>query len=359
MTTRERLVEAHRAAATFFRHRLESPEGEGPRGYLAGRGLEQSIDDPRWTIGYAPRGWAYLVEHLRERHFAESDILNSGLATTARNGHIIDRFRDRIVLGIHDVEGALVGFSGRAAPGARRDVPRYLNTPSTSIFKKRELLFGLHEQSNRFAAGALPVIVEGQLDVLAVASTTTDFVAVSTCGTALRSEQVMALRASSGGDTVVTAYDDDPAGRKAAMASYGLLSAGFDVVRGASLADGHDPASLSLADPSGLVRALAAADPLADVLVDRSINRFPDHWTNTDARIKALHATARVIAGLLPRDMPRAVARTAVGLGVHHSIVSDDLAREIHEGRIPSTGHAARDLSTARRPELPGAAVRR
>jgi DNA primase len=317
------------------------------------RHLEQCLDDPRWTVGYAPPRWSATLTYLRDHGFTDTEIVASGLATAARTGNLIDRFRDRLVIGIRDAGGELVGFTGRAAPRARRDVPRYLNSPSTDIFKKRELLFGLAEQSARLSAGAIPVIVEGSLDVLAVAPTTTEFVPVSPCGTALTAAQVSALRAASTGGTTVVAYDGDPAGRKASVAAYPLLARSFEHLTFAHLPEGHDPASLAASDPDGLCRVIKESDPLADLLIDHAIDRHPDHPGNAEARVNALHEATHLIATLMPTDVAREVTRTASRLGLHHSTVSNDLADVLSEVQSPSTRRKPAALPQARASELP------
>lgn len=354
---RDRLVAAQVAAATYYRRTLESPAGSGPRTYLASRHLEQCLDDPRWIVGYAATSWTAALTHLRERGFADTEIVASGLATAARTGNMIDRFRDRLMIGIRDATGDLVGFTARAAPGARREAPRYLNSPLTEIFKKRELLFGLAEQSERLAAGATPVIVEGSFDVLATAQVTTKFAAMSTCGTALTMAQVSALRHAATQDTVLVAYDADPAGRKAAMAAYHLLAGYFDRIRVAYLPEGHDPASCAEGAPEDLCRALTESNPLADALTDHAISQHPDHADNAEARVNALHEATRAIANLSPTDVARQVGRTARRLRLNHSAVSQDLAEVLTRGPLLSTGRRSADPPRATTPGLAEARV--
>ena len=140
-----------------------------------------------WTTGYAPPGWTALTGHLRSEGFTNQELLDAGLVLTTRRGTIVDRFRDRLTFGIRDAQGDLVGFTGRAAPGAGSDCPKYLNSPRTPIFDKRLLLFGLAEQTDRLTSGHVPVLTEGPLD--AIAFTSTDCVGVAVCGTALTDEQ--------------------------------------------------------------------------------------------------------------------------------------------------------------------------
>jgi DNA primase len=140
-----RLRAAHAEAARFYRDQLTSPAGAGPHAYLLGRGGAAVLASDRWDVGYAPDGWTTLIDHLHALGFTDADLLGAGLAGRARTGRLIDVFRGRIVFGVHDLDGHLVGFIGRAAPRARTG-QRYLNTAETPLYRKGEVLFGLWEQ---------------------------------------------------------------------------------------------------------------------------------------------------------------------------------------------------------------------
>src|SRR4051794_22275553 len=127
--SRERLIEAHQVAARFYVEALRSPRGEGPREYLRQRALAAFVEDPAWTLGYAPPGWDNLTGHLRHLGFSDTDIATAGLAIVGRRGALLDRFRDRIIVGVHDPHGTLVGFVGRCSPKAAGTCPKYLNSP--------------------------------------------------------------------------------------------------------------------------------------------------------------------------------------------------------------------------------------
>src|SRR6185437_12666799 len=117
---------------------------------------------------YAPARWTALASHLRSAGHDNATIEAAGLARRSSRGTLIDYFRDRVMLAIRDEHGKVTGFIGRAHPAAPGKVPKYLNSPDTVAFTKGSLLFGLHEARDQLTAGALPVIVEGPFDAIAV-----------------------------------------------------------------------------------------------------------------------------------------------------------------------------------------------
>jgi DNA primase len=143
---RARLVAAPTAAADFFTHQLRSDEGQSPRDYLVRRGLGEALTSPIWSIGHAPPSWDALTKHLQRLGFSRDELLAAGLALSTRRGSVIDRFCDRVTLGVHYMVGDVVAFVGRAAPHANSDAPKHLNSPSTAIYHKSRVLFGLAEQ---------------------------------------------------------------------------------------------------------------------------------------------------------------------------------------------------------------------
>ena len=121
--------------------------------YVRKRGISAAAMG-EWRIGYAPGGWTTLTDYLRRRGHEDDAIQAAGLARISSRGTLIDHFRDRVMLPAHDEHGRLVGFIGRARPGADPSVPKYLNGPETSTYKKGDLLFGLHHARDDVARGA-------------------------------------------------------------------------------------------------------------------------------------------------------------------------------------------------------------
>ena len=167
--SRAELVQLHREATTFFQARVS---GSWVPEYLSGRGLDVALGEP-WCAGWAPSGWTTLGEHLRAAGADDAALLASGLASPARTGSLIDRFRDRLMIPLRDATGDVVGFIGRSHPDADpARVPKYLNSPQTPVYAKGELLFGLPETRLRLSRGVQPVLVEGPLDAIAVTAGT-------------------------------------------------------------------------------------------------------------------------------------------------------------------------------------------
>ena len=140
-TPAARLVELNTAAAVWWPEQYtDSPAAA----YIGGRlGDDLAIDD-RVTVGYAPPGWSDLTDHLRAGGATDTELVDAGLAKWSRRGTLIDIMRDRVVFGIRNRDGDVVGFTGRAAPDDN-SAPKWVNTPTTAIFTRGDLLFGLTE----------------------------------------------------------------------------------------------------------------------------------------------------------------------------------------------------------------------
>jgi DNA primase len=166
--------------------------------YLTSRGLEAALSPP-WTAGYAPQQWRALTTHLRRAGAPEHVLLASGLVTRARNGSLVDRFRDRLMLPLRGETGDVIAFVGRAAPRADTTTPKYLNSPETALYSKHKYLYGTSEGRTLFARGARVVLVEGPLDAVAVtAGTDGRCIGLSTCGTAVTDDHIAAPITSAG-----------------------------------------------------------------------------------------------------------------------------------------------------------------
>jgi DNA primase len=233
------------------------------------------LDHPHFRPGQAPAGWTVLVSQLRRHGVTDEEMLATGVATTASTGRLIDRFRDRVIFPIvHD--GEVLGFVGRRHPNltdANRGGPKYLNTADTPLFHKGAQLFGAVEE--HLAAGAVPVIVEGPMDAIAVTiATAGTHLGVAPLGTSLTGEQAAQL-GRVGVDPIV-ATDADLPGQVAAERDFWMLTAyGLDPGY-AQFPDGLDPADLlELRGRSKLRDALVGARPLAEVLVEERLANLP------------------------------------------------------------------------------------
>lgn len=228
-------------------------------GYLAERGLDPATVQ-QWRIGYAPAGWTTLTSHLRRMGYSDAAIEAAGLARRSSRGTLIDHFRDRVMLAVRDERGRIAGFIGRAHPNAGTDVPKYMNSPETALYTKGDLLFGLHEAREQLARGAMPVIVEGPFDVIAVgAADARSYAGLAPCGTALTARQVTAVTGVADLEQtgVLVALDGDRAGHDGIVKACEILLAHTGKLSTAILPSGQDPAGILQTDgPAALCDAL-------------------------------------------------------------------------------------------------------
>lgn len=202
-------------AAQFYRRQLREPAGERAAAYLKNRGVSTAVAET-YELGYAPEGWGNLRQALGRDAGARERLIRAGMLTRKDEGgprgdNCYDRFRDRIMFPIHDQRGRVVGFGGRVLDAA--DKPKYLNTPETPIFHKGRELYGLHQARSKVKQLEKLYVVEGYMDVIALAQHGI-LNAVATLGTAATKEQLeKVFRAV---PQVVFCFDGDEAGKKAA-----------------------------------------------------------------------------------------------------------------------------------------------
>jgi DNA primase len=278
--------------------------------YLRRRGIGAAAMG-EWHIGYAPGGWTTLTDYLRRRGHDDDAIQAAGLARLSSRGTLIDHFRDRVMVPVHDEDGKLAGFIGRARPGADPSVPKYLNGPETSTYKKGDLLFGLHHARDHVARGAMPVIVEGPFDAIAV--TLADpgrYAGLAPCGTALTSRQATALARVGHLERteILIAFDDDTAGRKAAIRAYDILRPASDQLQSVVLS-GKDPAEILETEGPAALRAILRDQvrPLSGVVIDTHLDQWARQLQDAAGPLLAMRSAAAVIAGLLPVETSRTI----------------------------------------------------
>jgi DNA primase len=319
-------------ACAFYTSQLD---GSWAAAYLETRGITPAaIRD--WGIGYAPAGWTTLTDHLRRLGHHDDMIQAAGLATRSSRGTLIDRFRDRVILPVHDAGGLLAGFTGRARPDAGPDVPKYLNSPETAVYKKSHLLFGLHQARPALAQGAVPVLAEGPFDAIAV--TIADpgrHAGLAPCGTALTSQQAALLDQAADLDRtgIIVAFDSDDAGRKAAIRAHGILRPHTANLQYAEL-DGKDPAEIMQRDgPQALRRILGEhRQPLSALLLDATIGQWARRMDDIDGPLLAMRATAALIASLLPDGIATQIRAITAGRELQ---TTDDMLRPVDNPEIP------------------------
>lgn len=304
----ERIHELNQQALAYFESCY--PRSWAP-GYLRERMGTDLTDHPTYAVGYAPGGGRSLMRHLTEQGATIDELEQAGLVAQRERDdgttYCRDFFRDRLIMPIrdpHDPSGqAILGFVGRRNPTKTDDDyagPKYLNTRNTSIFTKGEALFGYAEARELLAGGALPVIVEGPIDALAITlGSNGAAVGIAPMGTALTINQIQLLRAHidmvDGRDRIAVATDSDPAGWKSAQKAFWHLTAADLDPTHLDLPDGLDPAQLfETQGADAITAAIENRSPLGDAMIDHLL-RTAGHWSDTDVRQKLIHQTARIL----------------------------------------------------------------
>lgn len=193
----------------FYQQSLRNPQAVSAQNYLATRGLSQEVID-HFAIGYAPAGWDNVLKRFGQQKDDRESLMEAGMLVSNDSGRTYDRFRDRVMFPIRDKRGRVIGFGGRVLGN---DTPKYLNSPETPIFHKGRQLYGLYEAQKNHPQPARLLVVEGYMDVVALAQFGVDY-AVASLGTSTTAEHIQLLFRST--DTVICCYDGDRAGREAA-----------------------------------------------------------------------------------------------------------------------------------------------
>jgi DNA primase len=327
----EPLAAANAAAAAFFQAELGSGAGARARAYLTERGLDAAVI-ARFRLGYAPAAGDALVRHLRAKRVPVEDALAAGLVGRRDRpdggGSLYDRFRDRIVFPITDGTGTrIVAFGGRLLPGRStvgEPPPKYLNSPESPLFRKGHTLYGLAHARDAIRRAGRAVVVEGYLDVIALAQAGIAE-AVAPLGTALTVDQLRILRRMT--DTVVACFDGDTAGRRAAARSFAVFVEAGLWGRGVFLPPGDDPDTFVRAQGREAFEArLATAEPLVEAyLVDLAGPRADA----VGRRAEAAREVARVLARVRsPFEYGVLAALAAQRLGVREEVLRAEAAPE-------------------------------
>lgn len=262
-TMPERMKQAHslhnimQKLTDFYQQTLRTPPGQIAISYLKKRGISGLIAK-RYQIGYAPSGWHTLEGYLpRDR----KELLATGMLIQKENGRTYDRYRHRIMFPIHDRHGRVVGFGGRSVDHDQQ--PKYLNSPETALFQKSHELYGLYQVLQSHTSLPTILIVEGYMDVIALAQFGIDY-AVATLGTATTTHHIQLM--SKHTQELRFCFDGDQAGRQAAWraleTSLAYLDSGVQIYF-VFLPEGHDPDSYIRAEGRhAFENLLQAATPL-------------------------------------------------------------------------------------------------
>lgn len=313
---------ANRVAADYYSGLLmKLEEGKKARDYLGQRGIHLDVSKT-FDLGYAPEGWRNLSLRLREEGIGESVAVSAGLLVKGDSGKDpYDRFRDRVVFPIRDLSGRVLGFGGRVLGD---DLPKYINTAESPVYRKGDSLFGLDVAAPFVREAGEVVLVEGYLDVISLHQGGVRNV-VGVLGTALTEDQARKLRRLT--EHCVLIFDSDEAGRRATFRSgLILLGEGF-VCRVAPLDSGEDPDSfLQKMGAQELVARIAQAPDVVMYILESARREHPGDKMGD--RFQVIDAIVPYLAKIEDRAK----------LGVYLKEIGDTLRIEQHDLRARLAG---------------------
>jgi DNA primase len=338
MGERESLLNINRQAMDFFSRSLRhGSAGQAARAYLDKRGLSADIID-RFNIGYAPRGWDHLLNFFSKRGLPPARVERSGLILPKKDGRgYYDRFRDRIIFPIIDVNQAVIGFGGRVIDDS---LPKYLNSPETSVYNKSRSLYGLNLSKDSCRKAQAVYIVEGYLDLLALHQHGIEN-AVATLGTALTADHVRML--SRYVPRMILVYDSDEAGIRSALRCIDTFwKEHVDFSRGdvfreekadthiLVLPDGHDPDSYLREKGAGpFEKAASQAPGIVSFLIEQSIGM---HGLSTEGKIRIVTDLKRPLAAIndnVARSLY--IKQLAERIGLEENIILEKIREDSSE----------------------------
>ncbi len=230
---KQRLFQMHKEAGRFYYKKLHEPVGAEARAYLQKRQMKENIQK-KFGIGYAPKDRQALYRHLQQSGFSQQELLQSGLITEKKDGKdYFDRFRNRLMFPILDIQGQVIGFGGRILSQGE---PKYLNSPETLLFHKSRNLYGLNFAKNTKTREM--ILVEGYMDMISLYQAGFRN-AVASLGTAFNQEHAKVLKKYA--DSVIVLYDSDDAGIMAAQRAIGVLKETGFHIKVLQVPDGKDP----------------------------------------------------------------------------------------------------------------------
>jgi DNA primase len=291
--------------------------------YLKGRGLSGEVVK-RFGIGYISDAWDGMMKVFSRNGQANQQLVDLGMAIQGDKSRPYDRFRGRIMFPIRDKRGRVIGFGGRVLGDEK---PKYLNSPETRVYHKGHELYGLFEAKQANKSLERLVVVEGYMDVVALAQHGVDY-AVASLGTATTSEQLQTMFRTV--KEVICCYDGDRAGRDAAWRAMEnalpLIRDGFSL-KFVFVPDGEDPDSLIRKQgQQAFEQILDEAMPLSKFLFDKFLEDNP---------VNSMEEKVALIDKLQPyiHKLPDSILKSAIieEMASHFGVTSEKRLLELQK----------------------------
>ncbi|HEY9584087.1 MAG TPA: DNA primase [Candidatus Paceibacterota bacterium] len=320
---RERLFDCMEASTKVFEANLF--ENKEALDYLKNRGLtDETIKN--WRLGLAKDDWHDLETRLSSKGFRSDEMLRAGVIKKAEGGKIYDTFRNRIIFPIFDTTKRVVAFTGRILSN-EKDVAKYLNSPETELFKKSEILYGLHAAKNGIRRLNFSILVEGQMDLLMCHQSGWDN-AVATSGTALTDKHLEILKRLS--SNIIIAYDNDLAGEKASLRAFTTaLRMDFNV-KAVRMSESKDPADLILKDKNEWKKAIKEARDIVSFAWENLLDEKLTH----DKFIAKFRKVIVPLLASIPGDSEKMRLISMHQISIKTGIREEHLLEDIHKAEL-------------------------
>lgn len=291
ITERENLLAVNKQAMKFFHNNLSHGfSGKKAAAYLYQRGMTQEIIDV-FNLGYAKKEWSALTDFFSRKSVSSKITEKCGLIISKKNKNgFYDRFRDRIVFPIFDINTQVIGFGGRVIGD---EMPKYLNSPETPVYNKSKSLYGIHKTKIKCQESRTVHIVEGYFDFLSLYKYGVENV-VATLGTSLTAEHIRLLKRYA--DKAILVYDSDDAGIKAAQRGTAVFMKENMDANIVKLPDGYDPDSyLAKFGAKSFLKIVSEAPSIMSFLINSAISK---HGLSIEGKLHIITNLAPTLASI-------------------------------------------------------------
>ena len=294
----------------------------------------------KFGIGYADEGWDSLYQYLKSLGYDEKPMMELGLIAESK-GKYYDKFRNRVIFPIINTSGKVIGFGGRAIE--KDDIPKYLNSPESKVFRKKNNLYGLNLSRNPVTKLGYMILVEGYMDVIGLYQAGIENVGAS-LGTALTEAQAKMIKRYT--NRVVLSYDADNAGIAAALRGMDILKKEGCNVSVLHVTDGKDPDEFVKKEgKQSFLQLVENAKSFGDYKIEHSIKglNMEDHRD----RIEAIKRIADVLDGLSPAEQEEYADKASKDYNLSKMALLDEMRDKTAKPGNQKTERFNRDSSEA------------
>jgi DNA primase len=322
-----RILKANQIASDYFQKVFYSSEGSMAYNYITNRGVSQKILET-FKIGFCAFDVKPLIDAGRKENLKAEDFESAGVIIKRQSGAWANRFADRLIFPIKDIQGSITGFAGRALDDKS---PKYLNSPQTPVYNKGRMLYGLDVARIRIREKGFAILVEGYMDVIGVYQQGIENV-VASMGTSLTEEQLHLLGRFT--SNVVFSYDPDTAGQAATLRGLDIaVSNGFKV-NIMFLPEGKDPDMfVKEKGKSEFLNAVEKSEEVFDYKIRMTKQKYPSD--SPQDKVRQASELLQMISNIKDEVLKDLyVRRLAEKLYISESILRTEFARILKKTQI-------------------------